>query len=135
MTSTVLCGIFAQSTGVNVEHAVHVKAICHSLLSFIGFETGSDVDDKSRSAYYDLPNFPDLEFGLRVEDIPRTESDAPNMMVTLQWRQQNTDWQLSVSVVFLQVQFFADVRLRAPGRFASKFSSASMWRSLQILTR
>ncbi len=94
-----------QSTGINVEHAVHVKAICHSLLSFIGFETGSDVDDKSRSAYYNLPNFPDLEFGLQVEDIPRTESDTPDMMVTLQWRQQNTDWQLGVSVMFYKYNF------------------------------
>ncbi len=92
-----------QSTRVNVEHAVHVKAICHSLLSFIGFEIGSDVDDKSRSAYYNLPNFPDLEFALRVEDTIRTESDTPDMMVTLQWRQHNTDWQLGVSVVFTSI--------------------------------
>ncbi len=89
-----------QSTGVNVEHAEHVKAICHSLLSSIGFEIGWDVDDKSRSAYYNLPHFPDLELGLRREDIPRTESDTPDMMATLQWRQHNTDWQLGVSVVF-----------------------------------
>ncbi|SJL08801.1 uncharacterized protein ARMOST_12171 [Armillaria ostoyae] len=98
-----------QSTGASVEHALHVKAICHSLLSFIGFETGSDVDDK-RSAYYNLPNFLGLKFELRVEAIPRTESDTPDMMVTLQWRQQKSDWQLGGSWSLCFETFFcADV--------------------------
>ncbi len=36
-----------QSTEATVEHGLHVKAVCHVLLFFICFKTGSDVDDKS----------------------------------------------------------------------------------------
>ncbi|PBK70529.1 hypothetical protein ARMSODRAFT_1084118 [Armillaria solidipes] len=106
-----------QSTGVNVEHALHAKAICHSLLSFIGFETGSDVDDKSRSVFYHIPNFPDLEFELRVEAIPHTESDTPDMIVTLQWRQQKADWQPGGSWSFCFETFFCTELASLPLKF------------------
>ncbi|PBK82477.1 hypothetical protein ARMGADRAFT_733802 [Armillaria gallica] len=128
-----------QSTGVNVEHAVHVKAICHSLLSFIGFETGSNVDDKPRSSYYNLPNFPDLEFGLRVEDTISTESDTPDMMVTLQWRQHNTDWQLGGSWSLCFETFFtADLALSSnfeeieDSGFLSRTRYAEFRNSMQV---
>ncbi|SJL18638.1 uncharacterized protein ARMOST_22235 [Armillaria ostoyae] len=105
-------GTIVQSTGVNVKHALHVKAICHSLLSFIGFETGSDVDDKSRSIFYHIPKYLDLKFELRVEAIPHTESDTSYMTVTLQWRQQKADWKLGGSWSLCFETFFCtDVAL------------------------
>ncbi|KAK0201221.1 hypothetical protein DFS33DRAFT_1117067 [Desarmillaria ectypa] len=90
-----------QSTGANVEHELQVKAVCHALLSFIGFETGSDVDDESRSVSYHISNFPDLEFELRVEATPHTEPVMSNVIVTLQWRQRKADWKLGASVVLI----------------------------------
>ncbi|PBK70558.1 hypothetical protein ARMSODRAFT_1084125 [Armillaria solidipes] len=92
-----------QSTEATVERELHMKAICHALLSFICFETGSDVDDKSRSVYYHISNFPGLEFEL---DISRTELDKLNMMVTLQWRRRNADWQLGGSWTLCFETFF-----------------------------
>ncbi|KAK0190063.1 hypothetical protein F5146DRAFT_1139596 [Armillaria mellea] len=76
---------------------MHAKAVCHALLSFVCFEIGSDVDDRSRSVYYHTSNFPGLEFELRVEAITRTESDTPDMTVNLHWRWSNADWQLGGS--------------------------------------
>ncbi|KAK0462823.1 uncharacterized protein EV420DRAFT_1139860 [Desarmillaria tabescens] len=88
-----------QSTGTNAEQ---VMVVCHVLFSFIGFEIRGerfDVDDKSQTISYHISNFPDLEFELRVEAVHRTEPDSPSMMVTLQWRRPNENWQLSVSIV------------------------------------
>ena len=72
-----------QSTGANVEREMHVKTICHALLSFVCFEIGSGVDDTSRSVYYHTSNFPGLEFELRVEAITRTGLDTLDMTVNL----------------------------------------------------
>ncbi|KAK0462824.1 uncharacterized protein EV420DRAFT_1139939 [Desarmillaria tabescens] len=97
-----------RTIGVTVEHEM---AVCHALLSFIGFETRRDerfdVDDKSRTIFYHIPNFPDLEFKLRVVmAIPSTEPITPNTMVTLQWRRPNGDWQPGGSWSFCFEDFF-----------------------------
>ncbi|KAK0462817.1 uncharacterized protein EV420DRAFT_1139731 [Desarmillaria tabescens] len=95
-----------QSTGTIAEQ---VMTVCHVLFSFIGFETRGerlDVGNESRTMFYHISNFPDLEFELRVEAVHRTEPDSPNMMVILQWRRPNENWQLSGFWSFCFENFF-----------------------------
>lgn len=103
-----------QPTGTNCERELHVKVVCHTFMSFIGFQTESQPVDGSRSVYYHTPNSPDPEFELRVEAIPRTESDTRDVMVTLHWRRHNVDWQLAGSSSFVYNTFFpTDVALQS----------------------